>query len=166
MGAPRAVLAMSSGVAALGIALALGTVLAWSPAMAARATREHGVVENLQVLLLLGAAAFSLRRRAGHRRAPDMVFALLVLAIVVREISLYRLVLGRPLRLVADIVVPAPPRIVRAVLLALTLGLITAVGAYCAWRVHECVAEGRRVLFDLGSAHARRDGNARAERRL
>jgi hypothetical protein len=52
------------------------------------------------------------------------------------------------LRLVADIVVPAPPPIVRAVLLALTLGLITAVGAYCAWRVHECVAEGRRVLFE------------------
>lgn len=56
--------------------------------------------------------------------------------------------LGRPLRLVADLVVPAPPPIARALLLALTLGLIAAVGAYCARRLHECAAEGRRVLFE------------------
>lgn len=132
----------------LGIALALGAVLAWSPATAARATRENGVVENLQVLALLGAAAFALRRRAARPRAPDAAFALLFLAMVVREIDLNRWVLGRPLRLVADFVVPAPPPIARHVLLALTLGLIAAVSAYCAQRLHECVAEGRRVLFE------------------
>jgi len=132
----------------LGVALALGAVLAWSPAMAERATRENGVVENLQVLFLLGAAAFALRRRAARPRAPDAAFALVFLAIVVREIHLYRWVLGRPWRLAADLVVPAAPPIARHVLLALTLGLIAAVGAYCVRRLHECLAEGRRVLLE------------------
>ena len=147
-GATRAGLALSCAVAALGIAVALGAVLAWSPAMAARVTSENGVVENLQVLLLLGATAFALRWRAACPRAPDAAFALLFLAMIVRETSLDRLVRGRPLRLTADLVVPAPPPIARALLLALTLGLIAAVGAYCVWRLHECVAEGRRVLVE------------------
>jgi hypothetical protein len=132
----------------LGIALALGAVLAWSPAMAARATRENGVVENLQVLLLLGAAAFALRRRVARPRAPDAAFALLFLGMVVREIHFQRWVIGRPWGLVADLIVPAPPPMVRTVLFALTLGLIAAVGAYCALRLRECVTEGRRVLFE------------------
>lgn len=135
------------------VVAALGGVLLWDSALAARLTQEHGVVEWLQVLALLGAAGLALRIRSpgAARRiptAPDMAFASLFVGMVAREIDLDRWLLGRTIRLSPSLVIPAPRPLIRALITTLAVTVFAAIAIYCLVRLRECIAEGARLLLE------------------
>ena len=134
----------------LAIAAALGAALAWDRPFAAWITREFGVVEDLQVVCLLVAAGLALRLRralaAGRiPSAPDAGLALLLAGMAAREIDLDRWLLGRRIRISPTLVLSTPPPLVRYALLAVVVLLTAVVGAYCAVRLRQCLAEAARL---------------------
>ena len=135
------------------VVAALGGVLLWDSALAARLTEENGVVEWLQVLALLVAVGLALRIRSpgAARRIPtasDMAFASLFVGMAVREIDLDRWLLGRTIRLSPDLVIPAPRPLIRALITALAVAVFAAIAVYCLVRLRECAAEGARLLLE------------------
>ena len=139
----------------LATAVALGAALAWNRAFADWLTREFGVVENLQVVCLLAASVLALRlrrtRAAGRiPTAPDAGFALLLAGMAAREVDLDRWLLGRRIRISPTLVLPAPRPLIRYALLAIALVVTAVVGAYCAVRLRQCLAEVGLLLEPWG----------------
>ena len=139
----------------LATAAALGAALAWDRAFADWLTREFGVVEDLQVVCLLAASVLALRLRRARAAgriptAPDAGFALLLAGMAAREVDLDRWLLGRRIRISPTLVLPAPRPLIRYALLAIALVLTAVVGAYCAVRLRQCLAEVGLLLEPWG----------------
>jgi hypothetical protein len=137
----------------LATAAALGAALAWDRPFADWLTREFGVVEDLQVVCLLAASVLALRLRRARAAgriplAPDAGLALLLAGMAAREVDLDRWLLGRRIRISPTLVLSAPRPLIRYALLAVALVVTAVVGAYCAVRLRQCLAEVGRLPLE------------------
>ena len=123
-------------------AMAIATALDVS--LAERLVAENGVVEWLQVVLLIGAGAICLRlaaldRAKGASGAPDVLLAAGFAFVVVSEMELPKLLAGkiRMDRLVRDVAAGLPRQTIFVVVVA---GLALAVAIYALRHLPELLA--------------------------
>ena len=123
---------------------ALATASALDVALASRLVAENGVVEWLQVVVLIGAGATCLRlaaldRAEGESGAPDVLLAAGFAFVVVSEMELPRLLAGkiRIERLVRDVAAGHPRQTIFVVVVA---GLALAVAIYALRHLPELLA--------------------------
>ncbi|HSE03076.1 MAG TPA: hypothetical protein VLK35_02885 [Methylomirabilota bacterium] len=141
-----------AAVALTGVTVVVVAAVAFTDAgLAGLLVRENGPFEWLQVVLFAGAALICARlvpleRGAGRSGAPDSLLTASFAFMVVRELELPRLFLGRSIkitRLARDVPAGRPRDIIFVlVVAALTIGL----GVYAFRRRAALAAWGRRAL--------------------